>query len=202
MEIRNAKKTDKVNVAALIYSAGPELYDFIYQNNQHTAQDYIAYEFNSGRGFCGYNNVTVAVKNGEVVATGCFYDGKQYDKLLLGTALNMCLFYGFGVASALLRSSHISSVMKKPKKDELYLANFGVLTTLRGQGIGRTLIESQLATAKQRGYRIFALDVADTNPRAEKLYSSLGLVVTKVKTFSGKREGITVPNSKKMEKEL
>ena len=43
MEIRNAKKTDKVNVAALIYSAGPELYDFIYQNNQHTAQDYIAY---------------------------------------------------------------------------------------------------------------------------------------------------------------
>ena len=191
MEIRNAKKTDKVNVAALIYSAGPELYDFIYQNNQHTAQDYIAYEFNSGRGFCGYNNVTVAVKN-----------GKQYDKLLLGTALNMCLFYGFGVASALLRSSHISSVMKKPKKDELYLANFGVLATLRGQGIGRALIESQLATAKQRGYRIFALDVADTNPRAEKLYSSLGLVVTKTKTFSGKREGIAVPNSKKMEKQL
>jgi len=202
MEIRIAKKTDKVNIADLIYSSGPELYDFIYKTDKQTPQEYIAYEFNSGRGFCGYHNITVAVKDAQVVATGSFYDGKYYVKLLLGTALNMCLFYGFGVTSVLLRSSHINSVMKNPKKDELYLANFGVLASLRGQGIGRALIESQLVSAKQQGYRIFSLDVAHTNPGAEKLYRSIGLLVTKTKTFSGKREGFTVPNYKKMEKQL
>ena len=200
MDIRPARADDQGDIVSCIYSSGSELYDFIYQTNSTTAEDFIAYEFASGRGFCGYRNVTVAVHEGKVVGTGCFYDGKQYKKLFLGSALNMVLFYGpFKIWGPMLRSNHISSVMKPPKDDELYLSNFGVSPRLRGKNIGSQIIKHWLDKAKSKGYRIFSLDVADTNPRAEKLYLSLGLAIIEFKKFTGKRAGMKIPNSKKME---
>ncbi len=203
MDIRTAQLSDQAQVIDLIYSAGPELYDFLYQTSAHRAQDFIAYEFASGRGFCGYPNVTVAVRDSTVVGTGCFFDGKNYDRLSLQTLRNMIAFYGWReIVPVLLHTAHIGSVMKRPKKDELYLSNFGVAPTCRSQGIGRAMIEQQIARATQQGYRLFSLDVAATNPRAQKLYESLGLHVICQKTFSGKRAGHNVPDARKMERLL
>ena len=203
MDIRTAQLTDQAHIVDLIYSAGPELYDFLYQTSAHHAQDFIAYEFASGQGFCGYPNVTVAVRDGVVVGTGCFFDGKNYDRLSLQTLRNMIAFYGWReIVPVLLHTAHIGSVMKRPKKDELYLSNFGVAPTCRSQGIGRAMIEQQIARAKQQGYRLFALDVAATNPRAQKLYESLGMHVICQKAFSGKRAGHNVPDARKMERIL
>lgn len=200
MEIRKARKTDSGKIAELIYSAGPELYDFIYLTEKTNPLDYIRFEFESGRGLCGYKNVTVFVKDGVVVGTGCFYSGKEYKKLLAGTLMNMVQFFGpIKVLPALLRSNHASSVMKEPRHNELYLANFGVSPECRGTGIGSRMVQAQIDAAKDNGYRIFSLDVADTNPKAEALYSRLGLEIVDFKKFSGRRKGMRVPNTKKME---
>jgi len=200
MDIRCARKDDKGDIAELMYSAGKELYDFIYATGKASATDYIRFEYESGRGFCGHRNVTVAVQDDMVVATGCFYDGLDYTTLFAGSLANMLQFYGpVKVLPALRRAKHIGSVMAKPARDELYLSNFGVSPALRGQGIGSALINTQLAIARKKGYRVFSLDVADTNPKAEALYTRHGLSVVSVKTFTGKREGIVVPQSKKME---
>lgn len=203
MEIRRARPSDDLSLVSLIYSAGPELYDYLYKTDQCSAQDYIAYEFLSGRGFCGYPNVTVAIKDREVVGTGCFYDAKQYGRLTLGTALNMFKFYGpIRIWPVLFRSGHIGSVMKKPKPGELYLSNFGVAPSHRSTGVGSALINTRIAVAKAKGYQLFGLDVADTNPRAEQLYRKLGLQMVAFKKFSGKRADMQIPNSKKMELRL
>lgn len=200
IEIRQARKNDTGNIAEFMYSAGPEIYDFVYKTTNKTAVEFIQYEFNTGRGFCGFNNVTVAVKGGLVVATGCFYDGKAYKKLLVGTLFNMVIFYGLlGVWKVLERSGYAGSVMEEPKKDELYLSNFGVNPELRGAGVGSLMLKNKIEHAKNAGYAIFSLDVAETNPRAEALYSRLGMNVVKHKTFKGVRTGIDVPNSRKME---
>lgn len=199
MEIRTAKQSDVGDIAAQIYSAGTELYDFIYQTRKQAAIDFIGFEFQSGYGFCGYRNLTVAVMDGKVVGTGCFYDGKGYGLLKLGTVVNMFRFYGWlAVWPVLLRSRHIGSVMKKPEKGEWYLANFAVERSRQGQGIGTQLIQSQWHFAAANGYKTFALDVADNNPKAEKLYTRLGLRVVCEKVFSGKRQEIVVPKLKKM----
>ena len=201
MEIRSAKKLDQGKIAALIYSAGPELYDFLYKTNKHIAEEFIEFEFRSGRGFCGYQNVTVAVDNNIVVGTGSFYDGRQYGKLSIGTLMNILKFYSLTeILPILLRLKHIGSIMKKPKHDELYLSNFGVLPELRGKGIGRMIMQKSIEMSQPNGYQVFSLDVSEENPRAEKLYSSLGYVVTEFKYFSGRRPGFHVPNAKKMEK--
>ena len=68
---------------------------------------------------------------------------------------------------------------------------------MRSKGIGSKMIKQQLATAKNRGYNIFSLDVNSKNIKAERLYKRLGLKVIKEKKFSGK-----IPNplyGKKME---
>ena len=41
------------------------------------------------------------------------------------------------------------------------------------------MIQHKLKEAKRNGYTFFGLDVASTNPRAEKLYQRLGLSVVK-----------------------
>jgi ribosomal protein S18 acetylase RimI-like enzyme len=200
IEVRAARKNDVGNIASLMYSAGPEIYDFIYKTEHRTPLDFIQYEFDSGKGFCGYSNVTVAIKNGVVVGTGCFYDGTEYKKLLLGTLFNMFKFYGlFEIWKVLKRLGHAGEVMEEPKKDELYLSNFGVSRDMRGSGVGSLMLENKIEFARTSNYAVFSLDVAETNPRAEDLYIRHGLSVVKHKTFKGKRAGISVPNSRKME---
>jgi ribosomal protein S18 acetylase RimI-like enzyme len=59
------------------------------------------------------------------------------------------------------------------------------------------MIDQKIQQARDQGYRIFGLDVAVTNPRAQALYSKLGLLVKKEKQFSGNDP--RVPACRKME---
>ena len=199
MKIRPAHPQDTGPIAELMYSSGTELYDYIFQTKDHTAIEFINYEFHSGQGFCGHKNVTVAVNESNTVyGTGCFYDGHEYNKLVIGTLKNVFRFYPIlQVLSVLRKMMHTSSVMPPPGKNELYLANFGVNPEARGQGIGSLMINHQREIAEQRGYKIFSLDVADNNPRAEALYRRLGYQQVAEKTFTVANAGI--PNAKKME---
>ncbi|PCJ43078.1 MAG: hypothetical protein COA99_07935 [Moraxellaceae bacterium] len=144
MEFRKVQKCDVGPVHNMMYSSGVELYDYIFRLDKVSATDFIKFEFESGDGFCGYKNVTVALEGGRIVGAGCFYDGSSYRKLALGTLKNVFKFYG-PIKSWLVlsRMRHIGSVMRVPKKSEVYLSNFGVCSQLRGKGIGRGMIEHQ-----------------------------------------------------------
>ena len=197
MEIRTATPNDNGDISQLMYSSGIELYDFIFKTSDKTAIDFIQYEFLSGQGFCGYNNVTVAITDQRVIATGCFFDGKIFNQLVWGTVKNIFSFYGpFKAFSILARSRHTSSVMRTPRKTEIYLSNFGVDPNLRGSGIGSKMIEHQRNIATENGYNTLSLDVADNNPRAESLYTRLGFKVVREKIFPDTNANI--PRTKEM----
>lgn len=198
LEIRPALPTDQGPIAELMYSAGPEFYDFIYGDK---AMEFIRYEFAQGTGFCGWHNVTVAVQDGIVVGTGCFYDRKTYNKMIGGSVKNFFGFFGaLGALPVLWRSRHTANSMKPPKPGEVYLANFGVDSTCRSQGVGSRMIQHKIQQARNEGYHLFGLDVAVTNPRAQALYSKLGLQVKKEKQFTGNDP--RVPACRKMELNL
>lgn len=195
LEIRPARPEDQGPIAELMYSSGPEIYDFLYHEQ---ALDFIRYEFARGDGICGWRNLTVAVQGGKVVGTSCFYDKATYGTLAMGTARNFFGFFGvLGALPVLWRSRHTSSVMKPPRTGELYLANFGVDPACRSQGIGSAIIHRKIQEARTLGYRLFGLDVAVTNPRGQALYTRLGLQVIREKPFSG--DDPKVPSCRKME---
>ena len=61
IRIRQAEADDAGAASALLYSAGPEIYDYIFSDAVQTAQDFIAEEFRSGVGLSGHRAVLVAV---------------------------------------------------------------------------------------------------------------------------------------------
>jgi len=195
--IRTANKDDTGPIAETIYSAGPDVYDYLYGDK---AVDFISFEFLSGKGFAGYNNVTVAVENNEVVATGCFYGLDNFETLIHGTVDNTLQFFDKEANQVLKRLATTAEVVKPPAIDEVYLSNFGVVASMQGQGIGSQLIEYELSQAKQEGLNVFGLDVSANNPRAQALYERLGLVVTSETQFPVENSGVS--NSRKMEMHL
>ncbi len=201
IEIRPARPDDRGPIAELIYSSGMDIYDYLFKSRTFTALDFIRHEFAAGIGFAGYKNVTVAIKEGRVVGTGCFYDRARYQKLAKGTGQNILDMYGWlGMFPVLMRARRSSSVMKIPKDGELYLANFGVDPTLRSHGIGSKMIQHKIAEARQLGYRSFGLDVSIANPRGQALYEKIGMKNTGEKAFSDPKSGIA--NVRKMELSL
>jgi ribosomal protein S18 acetylase RimI-like enzyme len=201
MKIREANKSDSSKlIAQLMYNSGKEICDFLHKGNNMSSISFLEYEFKSGNGFGGYKNVTIVEKNNELIAIGSFYDGKKYNKLLQGSLVNLFKYYGLiKVWAVLARANHTSSILKKPKKDELYVSGLSVPQEKRGQGIGTILIKNKIAFAKTNGYNTFSLDVATNNIKAEKLYSKLGFIIKEEKIFSGKRNGFIIPNLRKME---
>ena len=181
-----------------MYSAGPEMYDYAYGNGGGRAQAFIRFEFEAGGGFCGHRQLTVAVDDDQVVATACFFDRRIYDRLSCGAVWNVFRFFGpVGALPVLKRMTHLGSIMTRPQRGELYLSNFGVRRDRRGSGIGSALIETKRREAREMGYRKLALDVADNNPGAVKLYCRLGFQPTAQKVFSGAVSGF--PEYHKME---
>lgn len=195
VEIREALPGDQGPIVELIYSSGPELYDFLYKKK---AKKLLQFEFQSGYGFAGYKNVTVAILDDKVVGTGCFFGQSEYNALVKGTVGNVSRYCGkICSIPVLMRSRHMGSVMHPPKQGELYLSNFGVDPQYRGMGIGSKMIQHKLAEAREQGYETFGLDVSAQNPRGQALYERLGLKVLKEKVFPLKKAG--VPDSRKME---
>ncbi len=60
--------------------------------------------------------------------------------------------------------------------EEHRVIDIGFLAARRGKGVGRDLLEWVIAEARSAGARRVALSVNLTNPRARKLYESLGFV--------------------------
>ncbi|MCG8672565.1 MAG: GNAT family N-acetyltransferase [Pseudomonadales bacterium] len=186
LEIRFANKDDLGNIAELMYSSGADLYDYIYNTANRHALEYIQMEFLSNRGLCSHKLLTVAILDGKVVGTGTFWDRDGYKAMSSGSTLNMIRFYGLRVLPRMLRAVDSMKLMKPPKHDELYLANFGVDPALRGCGIGSKLLNHKIEQARADGYRMVSLDVSTKNPKAEALYQRLGFAVTDVKSMTGR----------------
>lgn len=188
IEIRQARPNDRGPIAELMYSSGMNVYQYLYGDQ---SIDYLEYEFALGEGFAGHRNVTVALQDGTVVGTGCFYDADRYPELIKGSLDNMVAFFDNStIETVMTRASYTASIMKPPRDGELYLSNFGVSEHCRSQGIGSKMINHMLEQARRDNYSVFGLDVSDANPRGQALYTRLGLTVTEQKIFPIAEAGI------------
>ena len=197
--VRVTTAQDADQVVELIYSSAPEMFDYMFKAHGKTAQDFIRYEFQQGGGFIGHRIHKVAVHGDTIKGIGAFYTGAQHGLLNIQTAWHVLKFYGlWSGVKTLIRASHSGSVMLKPKKSEIYIADLGVAEHSRSQGIGSVLIDYHKAEAKQRGMSHLALDVATINPRAEALYARLGFEVTGELMFKGGSGAENVPGARRM----
>ena len=184
----------------MVYSAGPEAFDYMLRANGKESLDFLRYAFADGAGFQGFRNHWVAEREGRVVGVGAFYSGYDEMRLTLGLIRQVFAFYSFGVALGVIkRALELAPMMKPLTKDMWYVANFGVAPECRGQGVGAAFLNFQMAQARQRSFKRYALDVAVTNPRAQKLYEGIGLKLVRERVFRGDRTRSPVPDVRRLE---
>lgn len=196
---RPALAADVTQAVPLIYSAGPEGFEFVFTQGRKRALDYLHYAFADGAGMFGHRNHTVVEVDGQVVGIGAFYSGIEYQKLSQGTLRQILRFYHLSCPGILRRAMQTTRWMPPPGRRTLYVANLGVSPDFRGRGVGAQLLHEQMQRARGHQKAKLALDVAANNPRAQRLYEKLGLRVVRESDFEAVRNGVFLPRSRRME---
>ena len=180
---RPACPEDVDQAVPLIYSSGPDMFDYIFSTQKTSAIDFLRYEFVTEKGVMAYGHHTVVEKDGKVIGIGSFHAGTDNWPLTLGTLKNLVIFFKWNLMPVVRRSLQSGDVITNPANDMLYIAHVGIAPEQRGQGIGRALLEYKKAFAVQHGYRGCVLDVSIGNSQAQALYERLGFLVTKKSLF-------------------
>ncbi len=195
--IRPAIPEDIEAILPLMFRSGPEAFTYLLQTKTKKPEAFLRFCLADGAGFFGWRAQTVVVQDNEVVASGAFYNGKAYHQYSFSLFKQVLQFYSVREAIGVLwRSVQLRPLMLPPDNDTHYVANLGTRADKQGQGIGRFLLTSEMNKARELGRGFYALDVAETNPRAQKLYESLGLKKKYQANFRGPRRA--VPNSRRL----
>ena len=103
---------------------------------------------------------------------------KTYHGAFVGGSLSD-LARTYGLPGAVWRSAILSLLARDTENQRLLTDGLAVTESARGRGVGTALIEALSQEARRRGYPALRLDVVDTNPRAQALYTRLGFHIEK-----------------------
>ena len=179
IEVRNCLATDAAEAVPLMYSAGPESFRYVFSvDYEEQALDFLHYAFGCGDGEFGYKDHQVVMENDKVVALVGRRTSEDNFMYTLSAIKQIFGYYGlFKAVGVLIRGLRFEGIVAPPKKAIICLHNLAVSSQQQGSGVGAMLIEHFIAEEKKKGTRVVSLNVAETNPRAKKLYERLGFVV-------------------------
>lgn len=204
VETRPAGPDDVDLAVPLIYCSGEHEYDYVFATRRHTASEFIRAAFLGRSRSDSYRGFHVVVVDGKVVGIGSFVGGGD---LTIGNTLRFLWdalrLYGFRESWGVLRRGlRLQTVMPPPGRDELFIQKVGVSPEMRGRGLGTALISERIAAAREKGFRRCVLDVAATNPGAQRLYERMGFEVTGERRLRTDDAGAKVPPQRRMALEL
>jgi len=206
VEFRQAQPEDAHAVAPLIHASGPAAFAYVFSHRTRmNALEFLERNFAQPHGEFGYRIHTVGVRDGNVVAVGTIYSGRDTPAFFLAAARQVFSCYGLSQGLGVSRRGiQVERLCRVPTGDLLYISHLGVTPEFRGQGIGRCLIERLLATGRPaaKGETIVALDVACNNLRAQALYERMGFETTQELHSTLENSTATVPSYRRMELRL
>jgi ribosomal protein S18 acetylase RimI-like enzyme len=194
--IRKAKIEDKNEIVPLIHLSGPLAWNFVFQEGNKTAFDFLNTAYEKRGNTVSYTNHYVAEKDGKVVGSILQYTQPSFLFLTAGTALQILSVYKWKAPKVMARGLKTETIIQPPKSKRLYLGHITVSESYRNQGIAKQLIEFMINLNKE--YKTIALDVSCENPSAIALYQKLGFVIKETRHPKG-WEG-TIPSHHYMEK--
>ncbi|HRI09096.1 MAG TPA: GNAT family N-acetyltransferase [Nannocystaceae bacterium] len=203
LHFRSAKASDAPLAAPLIYSAAPEVFDFVFGGDRPALLEFLRRAFANGSGAFGHQRYTVAIVDGELVAIGSFYgeeDCPRRDLRGLWTLLRC--FDPARFLRIVRRVGKMRGEMSHADTGTEFMVHFAVQESLRGRGIGSAFLRRQLDVARAKGRRRYALNVAESNHGARQLYERLGFRVVGETRWMDATPGNPPPRLKRMELEL
>lgn len=190
----SATPEDSSVIAQMIYLAAPRMTDYTLKVSPAESVEYIAYCVRENIGFYGYQYQYVARTEERVVLTVTLYDSRRFRRLVWESVVSAWKYFGFRHALGIwARTLTIAGLFEPPPKNSLFMANLCVQPDFQGLGVFQTVFRRHiLGTAMRLGVNSIELDVGIDNPRARKLYSSLGFKVKAEHPYKGKADIIGV----------
>lgn len=179
LDFRPCTPEDKNSIVPLIYSSGPKTFDYVFSVDYATqSQDFLHYAYQCEQGQFSYSEHTAAIYEDDIVASGCLTSGGQMLKHMWHNLIQIFAFYGVikGI-NVLRRGLKVERIIPPPSKDTAYICNLGA--EVKGKGYGSQLIEQFEEAARENDHDVIALDVADGNTHARRLYDRLGFISEK-----------------------
>ncbi|MEM7184806.1 MAG: N-acetyltransferase [Spirochaetota bacterium] len=181
LKIQNCSASDAEAAIPFMFSSGPDAFRYVLSSDYaEEALEFLHSAFAKGGGEFGYRNHVMAFLDEVPVALVGLWEEKDNFSYTIDALKNILAFYGVWKGLAvLLRGLHFQRCVAPPRKGVLYLHNFGVSESHRGQGIGSQVIDFVVEEAAKRGgIQAVSLYVAADNP-AKKLYLRKGFVLVK-----------------------
>ena len=200
---RACNADDAAAAVPLIHETGPIAFRYVFaQRHEAQSLEFLRAAFGDGRGEFGFRNHVVAERAGEVVGVAALWDARANLRFAMAAARQILGFYGPAAPAVILRGLRMERVVKPALPGVAYIGHVAVAPALRGQGVGRALLDDLLARASHAGYTRAALDVAATNPRARALYEGLGFGVVETRSSALRGRWGSVPDHHYMELDL
>lgn len=199
LQVRAARAADAAAAVPLIYSSGPDAFDFVFGTHRASARAFLLHAFADGAGEFGFRNHVVGEVGGRIVAAGTGFDAAATAGFTLAAARQIARHYGWRAGGPIMRGLRTEQVIRPPAPGEHYLAHLGVAPDARGHGYGTELVAWLIARGREHGCACATLDVAADNPRAETLYARLGFRVRRVTESRLRNAHGHVPTQRRME---
>jgi ribosomal protein S18 acetylase RimI-like enzyme len=194
VEFKKACEQDARILAPLLYDSGPEAFDYVFTVGKKTALDFLNYALQKKGGEFGYGCHTCVWNDHQIVGVGARFSSKNNLSFLWNNAKRILFFYSLPVAlGVIIRGLRVERVLVPPGKNVYYIAHLDIAENKRGQGIGFDLITHFIQQAPRQPLPFIELDVAETNPRAQALYQSMGFVVQHKRNSQLQRKSFRVP---------
>ncbi|AGI22610.1 acetyltransferase [Pseudomonas sp. ATCC 13867] len=178
LTFRRARPTDVDAAIPLIYSSGPDAFDYAFARpGRSSATDFLRHAFLQGSGQFGWRQHWVGEQDGQVLAAGTAFGGEVNLGYMLAATRQILGYFGLASPAVMVRGLQLERIICPPPRRTLYLAHLGVAPERRGEGLGSQLIDHFLHCGRHAGLPMAALDVSVANPRAQALYERLGFSV-------------------------
>ena len=186
MIIEAANAQDCEALVPLIFSSGPNTFDYVFLN---AAENFLQVTLPKKSSSFSYTAHWVAreTANASACASVSLYTRAEHDARHNGNIAALLSWGGWRSPLIIVKGLKVEALIPPPAPGTLHIAHLGVAASQRSQGIGEQLI--QFAEAKARGQNIdtLSLDVSTQNPRAQALYERLGFVIKNTRTSGTKQ---------------
>ena len=126
--------------AALIFSSGPDAFEYVFKNNQVSAVDFLEHAFVREGGEFSFDNHYSLYADGKMVGIGSVFNAQQASTFTKSDVLNILRFYTWKSPVVMKNGLKVEGIIKLPEKKEIAIAHLGVLPELRSKGLGKKLI--------------------------------------------------------------